>query len=145
MSYMMDFFASDSESKVLSALADGKVQYPAYVFIRDEENNTGRLAFVDKNNTLKYIRDDDKKQVVNMESLPDIADGDTEVLYVVDGVLYLFDGMAYQKVSTEFTEEVTILENKVTNLETENEELIAKVAELEEAIANLSPTFVELE
>lgn len=58
MAYTTDFFAANSYEDAL-ALLGKKVKYPAYVFIRDTDDKTaGRLAFVEKDNTLRFVKSD---------------------------------------------------------------------------------------
>ena len=161
MAYQMDFFAG-VEEKVLAAIGT-KVKYPAYVFIRDnEESVTGRLAFVDQNNTLKYIRGENKQHVVNINELPSVDKGDVEVLYIMNGIVYVFDGTEYKPINNEpsaeldsltekldgLTEQVGTLEEKVNEFETKVGELDGlkeKVNEFETKIGNLETKAEELE
>lgn len=151
MAYMMDFFAANNEEKVLAAIRNAVVQYPAYVFIRNTDGKTGRLGFVDQNNVLKYIvGEENKKQVINVSTLPDISEADIEVLYICEGNVYMFDGTDYKSLGTDhtaelqmLTEKVATLEKKVTNLEnsnggsTDTSELEARIETLEASNATL--------
>jgi hypothetical protein len=140
----MDFFAG-IESKVLAAIGD-KVQYPAYVFVRDEEDSkTGRLAFVDQNNMLKYIRGENKQQVVKVDELPDIAESDVEVLYIMNGIVYVFDGTEYKPMYKDHTTELKVLDERITLLETNSKELEEADKALAEQIKSLEEQFNALE
>lgn len=136
MAYIMDFFAG-IESKVLTALETSKIQYPAYVFVRDEEESTtGRLAFVDQNNVLKYIRGGEGKQyVVNVDVLPE--EGDVEVLYICNGVVYLFDGEKFVSLGKDHTEELNALDTRVTALENADKSLVEQIEALNAKIEAL--------
>lgn len=144
MAYQMDFFAG-IESKVLAAIENSKVKYPAYVFVRDEEaSSTGRLAFVDQNNVLKYIRGENKKQVVNVTALPSVAEGDAEVLYIYEGMVYIFDGTdyvpMYKDISAdleELTQRVADLEDSVETIQEAYEETVTKVTNLEDGFSKI--------
>lgn len=154
MAYQMDFFAG-IESKVLAAIESSKVQYPAYVFVRDEEaSETGRLAFVDQNNVLKFIRGENKQQVVTVTELP--KTGDTEVLYILNGVVHTFDGAEFKAQFVDHSAEldaldsrVTAIETKVADLETANATLVEQITELEKTVDELEASsgggFIELE
>lgn len=116
MAYQMDFYAG-IEEKVLASIGS-KVQYPAYVFVRDdEESETGRLAFVDKGNVLRFIRGENKQQVMNVTELPDVANGDAEVLYIMGGIVYVFDGKEYRPMYKDHTAEIEALDVRLTSLE----------------------------
>ena len=130
MAYQMDFFAANTIEKVTAAIASKKVQYPAYVFIRNEDSTTGRLAFVDQNNVVKYIVGEDaKKQVVNVETLP--AVGDVEVLYIMNGIVYVYDGKEYKPTYKDHSEELSTLAGRITALETSSADVVSKVTSLE--------------
>lgn len=142
MAYQMDFFAG-IESKVLAAIGT-KVQYPAYVFVRDEETSTtGRLAFVDQNNVLKYIRGENKQYVVNVDALP--TDGDVEVLYIYEGIVYVFDGENYNPMYKDHTEELKDLTDRVDALEDADVEISGKITDLETETATISEYISDLE
>lgn len=150
MAYQVDFFAG-TEDKVLAAVGS-KVKYPAYVFIRDDENSsTGRLAFVDQNNVLKLIRGENKKQVVNVTTLPSPTDGDVEVLYIMNGIVYVFDGQAYQPTYKDYTAELEALTERVSGLEERIEAIenaehpSIDTSELKEKIEELNGKIASLE
>lgn len=151
MAYRMDFFAG-IESKVLAAIKASKVQYPAYVFVRDDvESKTGRLAFVDQNNVLRYIRGENKQYVVKVDVLPEVEKGDVEVLYILNGIVYTFDGTEYRPMYKDNTEKLealterieslesadTLMSEKIANLEAENATMAEQIAELEDKIETL--------
>lgn len=145
MAYLMDFFAG-TEKKVLSAIGT-KVQYPAYVFIRDTEDSlTGRLAFVDQNNILKYIRGENKQQVLKVDILPSVANGDMEVLYIMGDALYLFNGESYVPIHKDYTAiEIEALTARMDAIETTNEELLGKITELETETDTIITQLTEIE
>ena len=117
MAYQMDFFAG-IESKVLAAIGN-KVNYPAFIFVRDEEeSSTGRLAFVDQNNVLKYIRGENESQIVKLELLPDASEGKEDVLYIVGEIAYLFNGEAFKPINSMDSGELEALTERVSALET---------------------------
>ena len=116
MAYQMDFFAG-IESKVLAAVGN-KVQYPAYIFVRDEEDSkTGRLAFVDQNNEIKFIRGENKQYILNVNTLPDISEGDIDVLYIVDEAVYMFNGKEYVSINGISIDDFEALIEKVSAIE----------------------------
>ena len=139
MAYMMDFFAANSEAKVLAAIDNSVVQYPAYVFIRNEDGKTGRLGFVDQNNVFKYIvGEESKKQVVHVDVLPSVDSADIEVLYICDSVVYVFNGTEFVPTYKDHTAEIDALELRITNLETKVGKLEASDADLAEQITALN-------
>lgn len=125
MAYQMDFFAADVLSKVTAAIDAKKVQYPAYVFIRSEDgSDTGRLAFVDQNNILKFvIGDEAKSQVIRVDELPALESGDTNVLYICGDIVYSFNGEEYVPTYKDHSAELEELVLKVTSLEEKSAEL----------------------
>lgn len=125
MAYQMAFFAANSMEKVYAAIEAQKVQYPAYVFIREDGSDNGRLGFVDQGNVLKLIDgEESKSQVIKVNVLPEI--GDTEVLYILDGIVYTFNGTEYKPQFVDNTAELETLDARVTA----NEEKIAKLESL---------------
>ena len=143
MAYRMDFFAG-IESKVLAAIKSEKVKYPAYVFVRDEEaSNTGRLAFVDQNNVLKFIRGENKQHVLHVDILPE--NGDVEVLYIMDGIVYVFDGEDYNPMYKDHTADIEELKERVDSLEAADIEIAEKVTDLETEANAISEQIAEIE
>lgn len=146
MAYMMDFFAANSEAKVLAAIDNSVVQYPAYVFIRNEDGKTGRFGFVDQNNVFKYIvGEESKKQVVHVDVLPSVDSADVEVLYICDSVVYVFNGTEFVPTYKDYTSEIDALELRITNLETKAGELEASDADIVEQIKALDGKIDALE
>lgn len=150
MAYQMAFFAADSLEILKSAITNGTVSYPAYVFIRDAEgDSSGQLMYIDKNNTVKQVKNESKKQVVNVDSLPDISDGDNEVLYICNGVVYSFDGEKYIPAYKDHTSEIESLTEKITTLEKENASFTERLTTLESRIEQVETgagfVFTELE
>ncbi len=145
MAYQMDFFASNTEAKVLAAIAAGTVKYPAYCFIRSEDGSaTGRLAFVDQNNVLKYIVGDEaKKQVVKVESLPEV--GDVEVLYIMEGIVYVFNGEEYVPAYKDHSDELNALTQRVVALETSSADVVSRVETLETEVGSIGDQIESLE
>lgn len=150
MAYQMAFFAAASIEKINAAILAGTVSYPAYVFIRSEEDESvGQLGFVDKDNTLKLIKGENKKQVLNVSVLPDVSDGDSEVLYICDGIVYSFNGESYVPAYKDYTEDIDELKGKVTTLEKNTTEMAEQIKVLEETVENIEVSsglaFIELE
>lgn len=139
MAYIMDFFAANTLEKVNAAISAKKVQYPAYVFIRSEDGtDTGRLAFVDQNNVLKFIVGEEcKTQVCRVDELPPVEAGDVDVLYICDDVVYVFNGNEYVPTYKDHSAELTELATKIEALE-------AKDIEHEEKHGEYDAKFAEL-
>lgn len=146
MAYLMDFFAADVLSKVTAAIEANSIQYPAYVFIRsDDGSNTGRLAFVDKGNELKFIvGGESKSQVIRVDELPAVESGEMDVLYIYNDVVYSFNGTdyvpTYKDHSAELEElsaKVLAVEENIGTIEAKNVELEEKTTTLEQAITKL--------
>lgn len=118
MAYVMSFFAGEYE-KILPNIESGKVSHPAYVFVRDNiDSTTGRLAFIDKNNEVKFIRGENKQVIVRVDVLPSIENADSEVIYIVAGkTAYVFDGEQFNSLGNDHTAEIEALTTKVVELE----------------------------
>lgn len=150
MAYQMAFFAADSLEILKSAITNGTVSYPAYVFIRDAEgDSSGQLMYIDKNNTVKQVKNESKKQVVNVDSLPDISDGDNEVLYICNGVVYTFNGEKFIPAYKDCTSEIEELTEKISALEKTDADLTDRLTALEGRIEQVETgagfVFTELE
>lgn len=150
MAYQMDFFAG-IEEKVLASIGN-KVNYPAYVFVRDNaESQTGRLAFVDQNNVLKFIRGENKSQVVNVPALPQVSEGDVDVLYIIGDIVYLFNGTEYKPLGKDHTAELEALTERVVELEEKVEVLegiehpTVDISGLEEKVEELQAKVTDVE
>lgn len=64
--------------KIQSAITQGILSYPSYAFITDEN----KLAFIDKNLDIKLIVGNNKKQVLQVNELPQVNQADIETLYI---------------------------------------------------------------
>lgn len=147
MSYIMDFFAANTLEKVNAAIAAKIVQYPAYVFIRSQDgSDTGRLAFVDQNNVLKFIVGEEcKTQVVRVDELPPVEEGDSSVLYICEDVVYTFNGEEYVPSYKDHSAEIEALTERIAALETSSAEVTEKVANLETGVDALDEQLTALE
>ena len=138
-------FAAGNYDKIQASIESSLIKYPAYVYIRDQK----KLAFIDKDNSINVIIGDNKTQVLNVETLPEIADGDTEVLYIYQGIVYVFTGTEYKPMYVDHTSEIEGLKTRVETLETSKTDLINRVETLEETVSDIQTssglTFVELD
>lgn len=88
-------FAAGYEKDIQPAIDDGTLRYPAYVFVRsDEENVDDRLAFVDKDEEVKFIVDpmqdlDVIDMLIQEDVLLAVTDADGAILSV-DGDIILW-------------------------------------------------------
>ena len=140
MSYIMDFFAANTLDKVAAAIEAKKVQYPAYVFIRSEDgSDTGRLAFVDQNNILKFVvGEESKTQVLRVDELPAVENGDINILYICGDVVYSFNGTEYVPTYKDYSADIYELTEKVTAIE-------EKVIIIDEALEKFENVYTEKE
>ena len=132
----LPIFAVGEYSKIQPAITAGTLKYPAYVFVSD----TNQLAFVDKNNNIQLIVGENKKQVVRVEALPEVSDGDTEVLYIYQDIVYVFTGTEYKPMYVDHTADIETLQASVRTLETTVSTLDEKVTTLETKTTNLEQT-----
>lgn len=152
MAYRMDYFRG-TESQVLPLLGS-KIKYPAFAIIRDSEaSDTCRLAFVNQNNDLEYIRGvtevdgNYEKQIVNVDELPDVSEGKLDALYIVGENVYLFNGTGYKCINNMDLSEIEALTERVTVLETElaNKVNASEIdAKIENAIADYETNYEEV-
>lgn len=152
MAYRMDYFRG-TESQVLPLLGS-KIKYPAFAIIRDSEaSDTCRLAFVNQNNDLEYIRGVNEsdgnyeKQVVNVDKLPDVSEGKLDVLYIVGENVYLFNGTEYKCINNIDLSEIEALTERVVALEAEiaNKVNASEIdAKIENAIADYETNYEEV-
>lgn len=123
----LPIFAAGTYAKIQPAIEQGILSYPAYVFVSD----LNKLAFIDKNLDIQLIVGDNASQVERVDELPDVADGDTSVLYIYDDIVYVFTGTEYKAMYSDATADTTELQEAV-------DELSSKVTALEESIASIT-------
>lgn len=136
----LPIFAVGEYSKIQPAITAGTLKYPAYVFVSD----TNQLAFVDKNNDIQLIVGENKKQVTRVEALPEVSDGDTEVLYIYQDIVYVFTGTEYKPMYVDHTADIETLQTSVENLETSVSTLESKVTTLETKTTSLEESVAGL-
>ena len=107
-------FAAGELSKIQPAIESGDLQYPAYVFIRDEK----KLAFVDKDNTISVVVGDNKKQVVRVDTLPEVSSADIETLYICSGIVYILENGAFKPIYQDYSEQITQINESLQDLTT---------------------------
>lgn len=140
MAYQVDFFAG-IYSDVLTAIEKKKVKYPAYVFIRDEDNSqTGRFALVDKDGSLKYVRGDGKTQIRNVTELPDV--GETGIIYILNNKeACIYDGEFYITLNANNSVEIDEIFQRLSSAEENAKGMENKIAGLESSINELKGTY----
>lgn len=152
MAYKMDYFRG-TEAQVLANLGN-KIKYPAFAIVKDvEASDTCRLAFVNQNNELEYIRGldenevetDVEKQIVNVSELPDVSEGKTDMLYIVEEKVYLFNGTEYKCINEMDMSELKALGDRVDTLETSSADIILQVSGLETELSSMSDQIATLE
>lgn len=105
-------FAAGNLSKIQPAIDSGVLSYPAYVFIRDEK----KLAFVDKDNTMNVIVGDNKKQVVRVDTLPDVSEADNETLYICSGIVYILENSELKPIYQDYSDQITQINDSLRDL-----------------------------
>lgn len=145
MALNMVFYSANSIESIKTGIAIGLVSYPAYCFIRSADDETvGQLAFIDKGNVVKMIKGDTKQQVVYVDELPDVSEGDSDVLYVVGTICYKFDGEKFVSLGVDHTADIKDLDSRITTLEESTGEMADKIKTLEETVGSFV-VFIELE
>lgn len=125
-------FAAGEYYKIQTAVDNGILKYPSYVFIRDE----CKLAFIDQDLSINRIKGDNDKSVINVTELPDISEASEDVLYILNGIIYTFNGTEFIPTYKDVTEELEQIKAQV-------EELTGRITTLEE-IAHSPIQWIEL-
>lgn len=129
---MPKFYVGKRKS-VEEAVKNRIFSYPGYVYIRDE----GYYAFIDKDGSLLTIKGDNKIQVLCVDKLPSITEGDVEVLYICDSIVYTFDGSDYHPAYKDHTAEIDAILERLTTVEETNVGLTNRVTSLETSVEGL--------
>ena len=129
-------FASGTYEKIQSAITQGVLVYPSYAFITDEN----KLAFIDKDLDIRIIVGNNKKQVLQVDELPQVYQADVETLYIFNNIVYTFNGERFTPMYVDYTD-------KIEQLELDIEELKQKVEQLEspseDIITNMIDSILE--
>lgn len=129
----LPIFGAGNYKNILNAISNGTISYPAWMFCRDKQ----MLGFVEPDGSFVLMKGDNKEQVVYVDELPAIKDGDKGVLYIVDTICYKFDGTDYVALGQDHTADIEELLEKVNSLEDATEELKVKVDKVQMDIASL--------
>lgn len=105
-------FASGTYEKIQSAITQGILSYPSYAFITDEN----KLAFIDKNLDIKLIVGNNKKQVLQVNELPQVNQADIETLYIYNNIVYTFNGEKFTPMYVDYTYKIEQLQLDVEEL-----------------------------
>ena len=152
MAYKMDYFRG-TESQVLAVLGT-KIKYPAFAIVKDAEaSGSCRLAFVNQNNELEYVRGldeneeetDVRKQIVNVEELPDVSEGKTDMLYIIGEKVYLFNGAEYKCINEMSMSDINAIAERVVSLETFSTNAISQISDLEAEVSSINEQIIILE
>ena len=137
----LPIFGAGNYENILKAISQGTISYPAWMYCRDEK----KLGFVERDGSFVLMKGDNKEQVVYLDKLPEISDGDTEVLYIVGTICYKFDGSKFVMLGKDHTAELEALTERVSNLESKTTNLETKVTELESKVVDLETKTDELD
>lgn len=136
----LPIFAKASNVSVLEQALNGGVLQDidriCWTFIVEE----GILVYVDPDKQIHRIKGDNKVVVQKVDALPSVADGDTEVLYVLDDVVYTFNGTEFKPSFYEVKIELDALKTQVESIDTRLDITEGNVASLQETLANLGVT-----
>lgn len=133
------FCRASNISVLEQALTEGvlvDIDRICWAYISDD----GTLAYVDPNKNIHKIKGDNKVVVQKVDALPSVADGDTEVLYVLDDVVYTFNGTEFKPSFYEVKIELDALKTQVESIDTRLDITEGNVASLQETLANLGVT-----
>jgi hypothetical protein len=109
-------FAMGTLSELESSLQEGGYyqDLTTILFCYLTDTEPGGLAFVTP--TDKKIHRIKGSNIRSLQSLPDISEGDTETLYIVDHEVYSFDGTGYYPTFHDLSIEVTELSDTVAEM-----------------------------
>ncbi len=145
----LPLFAAGASNKISSAIDQGVLKYPSYVFCTD----TKHFVFIDKNGEQQKIVGDNPQQVEFVTELPSSADAKSDVLYVMNGQVYTYNAdtqtvePSYSDQSATITalqEQVSELDDKVTANEEKVTTLESQVTTLEQNVTNITEGVKEL-
>lgn len=127
----LPIFATGEYAKIQPAIDANVLSYPSYVYVSDKK----QLAFIDKDLNINLIVGDNKSQVVRVDALPAVEEGDVEVLYIYNDIVYVFNGTEYKPMYTDVTADFDALQAEIDGLKermTAVEEAIAAIDESDE-------------
>lgn len=137
---ILPIFARASTVSVLEqALIDGAlkdIDRICWCYIID----TGYLVYVDPEKQIHTIVGDNKISVQRVGQLPDVNEGDTEVLYIVNDVVYTFDGIQYKPTFYEVKIELDTLKTQVQGIDNRLEIAEENISSISETLTNLGVT-----
>lgn len=96
--------AFGSEANVDSALAQGLIDAYDVLFLSE-----GKIGWIDKDGN--KVIPEAKKQVLSVESLPEV--GDSETIYIYESKFYLWNGSDYTSPSVEGGVDETVVDSKI--------------------------------
>lgn len=137
---ILPIFAKASTVSVLEqSLTEGvlkDIDRICWVYISDD----GTLAYVDPDKNIFKIKGDNKVVVRRLNELPSVADGDSEVLYIVNDVVYTFDGTAYKPSFYNVQIEIDALKTQVESIDTRLDIAENNIFTMQETLTNLGVT-----
>lgn len=96
--------AFGSEANVDNALAQGLIDAYDILFLSE-----GKIGWIDKDGN--KVIPEAKKQVLTVESLPEV--GDSETIYIYESKFYLWNGSDYTSPSVEGGVDETVVDSKI--------------------------------
>lgn len=105
----LPIFARGSTEKIALAIQKKILTYPSYIMNTD----TNMYGFLDDQGTITYFKGNNKNQVVRVDELPPVEEGDTETLYIVGSLIYSFDGESYVSSYKDIEDDLAALTERV--------------------------------
>lgn len=109
----MPYFAVGESTNLQRAIDLGVLSYPAFVFISDKN----MLAFIGEENDVRYVNGNNKMQVLYVNTLPAISNGERDVLYIKNGTVYAFNGEKYIAQFVDHTEKFNEIDREISSLD----------------------------
>ena len=136
VSKTLPLFVAGNESSIVAAVAEGGILSNLDSISYGYAKDTGKYCYISLEHELHWIVGDNKKQVQRVDSLP--AEGDPEVLYILNTTVYQWDSETQTYVPT-YHDVTDQLEALTTTVQTMSE----TVTDLAEAMTQ-RPTYDEV-
>lgn len=114
----LPIFAMGTTEEITNAISEDGYLYDKTTIMYVFDTDTNMLAFIHPTEkVIHYIVGNNKTQVLRLSELPEVSEGDEEVLYIVDNIVYTFNGTEYVETYSTLAEVVEGKADAATTLE----------------------------